>query len=202
MGNILQRHCSLKVGICQLKLYYGWFWLAITLHDDQNQSEVGGLRHANCKLLVVNFNQLDSMGKVYISPIKKHFRVSTATSSVQAILCITHWQFFKLLLGLSVTIEAVASLDVNHSVLSMFDPMVVVTSLCPYAQPSTQWCHGMKRIPKSPLSNQVSPFIYVPPPSNAGLPDPPFNFFVTQNQQYDGISLELFPRLGGITFLI
>ena len=36
MGNILQRYCASDVGICQLRLYYDWFWLAITLHADQN----------------------------------------------------------------------------------------------------------------------------------------------------------------------
>ena len=51
------------------------------------------------ELIVVNFNELDGLGKVYIFPIKKHFRVSTATSVVQAILCINHWEFFKLLLA-------------------------------------------------------------------------------------------------------
>ena len=36
MGNILQRYCSSNAGICKLRLYYGEFWLAITLDADQN----------------------------------------------------------------------------------------------------------------------------------------------------------------------
>ena len=56
MGNTLQRHCSSKVGICQLKLYYAWFWLAVTLHADQNYPEVGRFKHENCKSIVFKFN--------------------------------------------------------------------------------------------------------------------------------------------------
>ena len=56
MGNILQRYCSSKVGTCQLRLYYGWFWLAITLHADQNWPEVCGLSHVNCKLIVTKIS--------------------------------------------------------------------------------------------------------------------------------------------------
>ena len=70
MGNILQKYSSSKVGIFQLKLYYDWLWLAITLHADQNEPKVGGLRHTNCKLIVVNFDQLDGMVKVSLSLIK------------------------------------------------------------------------------------------------------------------------------------
>ena len=43
---------SAKGGICQLRLYYGWFWLAIILHAEQNKPEVWKLRHKNCKLFV------------------------------------------------------------------------------------------------------------------------------------------------------
>ena len=41
MGNILSRYCSLEVGLVGrvLKLYYGYFWLAIILYADQNYSE-------------------------------------------------------------------------------------------------------------------------------------------------------------------
>ena len=39
------------------------------------------------------------MGKVQLSLIKKHCRVSIATPSVQTILFITHWDIFKLLFG-------------------------------------------------------------------------------------------------------
>ena len=56
MGNTLQRHYSSKVGICQLKLYYAWFWLAVTLHADQNHPEVGRFKHENCKSIVFKFN--------------------------------------------------------------------------------------------------------------------------------------------------
>ena len=33
MGYILQRYFSSNVGICQRRLHYGWFWLAITLES-------------------------------------------------------------------------------------------------------------------------------------------------------------------------
>ena len=48
----MQRYFSSKVDICQLRLYYEWFWLAITLHAEQNKPEVWRLRHTNCKLFV------------------------------------------------------------------------------------------------------------------------------------------------------
>ena len=35
------------------------------------------------------------MGKVYISLIKKHCRVSIARSSAEAVLFITNWDFFN-----------------------------------------------------------------------------------------------------------
>ena len=46
MGTIFPRYCSSKVGIYELKFKFtensktfmsgGWFWLAITLHGNQN----------------------------------------------------------------------------------------------------------------------------------------------------------------------
>ena len=55
MGNILPRYSLSKVGLCQLQLYYGQLWLAITLHGDQTLPEISGLRCTNCKLIIVNF---------------------------------------------------------------------------------------------------------------------------------------------------
>ena len=57
----MQRYCSSKVVICQLRLYYGWFWLAITLHAEQNKPKVWRLTHTNCKLFVTKTTVADTV---------------------------------------------------------------------------------------------------------------------------------------------
>ena len=90
----MQRYCSSNVGICQLRLYYGWFWLAITFHAEQNKPEFWRLRHTNCKLIVTKITVT-----VTWAVTKKMYLIYNLKLSLLKRYSITGWILKKSLLS-------------------------------------------------------------------------------------------------------